>query len=149
VAGRRCAQCDIVFPATTMMTGVCPVHKTPLTYGAVFQPDVDWQDKLREVEAEMAREAVLATEEGELDALILTVDAKVRLAAGTHRHHYRILAWDVFPVAQRRMEATELLRIGAQVFEILGYVHQTREYIIRPFSTKLTEDDLRRLADGD
>lgn len=76
--------------------------------------------------------------------LIPTVKGEVRIRDG----QMWVSAFDVFPATQRRLIESDLFRIGQQVFEVLAYVHPSREYLVRAFSMTLSDEDLRRLADG-
>ena len=55
--------------------------------------------------------------------------------------------WDVFEALHRHLEPHELIRIGADPYEVLAHDVQHRRYWVRPFSLQLSEGDLARLVE--
>jgi hypothetical protein len=96
--------------------------------------DEDWDRVAKELILE-----IKAAEE--LNELIPTVKGNVTVRDG----QLWVSAWDVFPAAQRRLGETDLLRIGQQIFEVLHYNHDGREYLVRVFSMTLSDEDISRL----
>jgi hypothetical protein len=78
----------------------------------------------------------------------IPVLSDVRVRFDTETDQYWLHAWDMYPAVKHRLRDTDLVQIGKQVFEILGYVDDKREYYARPFSMTLSDLDLQKLARG-
>lgn len=115
----------------------CPVCSELTDYVSNDEPDDYWEQNI-------ARHLERA-EQGETlppDVPVLE-DAKVALEG----EQYFISTWDVVNGGIRhRLRLTELVQVGKQVFEILEYRYTERRYLVQPFSTSLSDDQLAELA---
>jgi len=143
VAARRCSIHGIDYPFHQFHCPVCRAAglEDSTQYFSDVEPHDDWKEQCRRlvnsIEEEKEREAESAR-------LIPVVTAQVHVRDG----QMWVSAWDVFPITQKQLNDGDLFRVGQQVFEVLSYIHRRREYLVRPFSMTLSEEDLRRLADG-
>jgi hypothetical protein len=130
---RRCTLCGISFPDEWRFSK-CPFHDED-TSRIRAEHDPDWQTRL----------AMLVTNRrlDEMDAdLIPKIDGQVRHQAGQLWIH----SWDVVGSGVRnRLRDGDLVKVGRQVFEVLGYAEPTRLYLVRPFATEVTDEDITEL----
>jgi hypothetical protein len=136
MATRRCSLDGINYPMTYQFTK-CLVCGEDTLFLSNDEEDEDWKER-----AARALEHIKNGTTPMPD--IKVIDGKVRFDG----EQYWIHGWDIFPHFQSRLKETDLIQIGLQVFEILAYVHNQREYLVRPFSMTLSDDDLHRLAGG-
>ena len=134
---RRCSTCGINYPVDYRFQQ-CPIHKEGTDFFQGLEVDEDWEQRALRLREHLALQA--------LDAeLIPVVETTVRLRDG----NYWIHAWDVIDSGVRhRLNEGELIQVGKQTFEVLAYVEAQREYLVEPFSLELSDEDLRKLADG-
>jgi len=100
------------------------------------KPDEDWADKVAALKEHLESGEPLAK------PIIPIIETKVRFDGG----HYWVSSWDVFAKLYERLAPTDLIQVGQQTFEILAYVHENREYTVRPFSLTLSDEDLAALT---
>jgi hypothetical protein len=115
----------------------CPVHGDKTDYFSNEEPDENWAEASKRLNDWLTRVEQDGTDIPQVETKVVFRDDQ-----------YYVHAWDVWPVARRRLNDSDLLRVGQQVFEVLGYVERDRQYLVRPFSMELSDEDLRRLADG-
>lgn len=138
MSAKRCSLHGINYP-TDYTFNVCPICKEPTSYISNAEPQEDWADR---VAAEQEREVVEAAEPPGVPQV---ENVRVRLRGGQYFVHY----WDLYAAGLRdKLRPTDLIQVGAQTFEILEWIHEFREFMVRPFSTTLTEEDLMRLVHG-
>lgn len=135
----RCSDCGINYPAGYDYNK-CPVHGTPTQWFG-SDPTEDWQDAMAALQEQLEPAKAESLE----DLIPLVENAKVRVVPGGA---YFVHAWDVYASLKRRLESTELFRVGKQTFEVLEYLEESREYWVRPFATEVTDDDLAGLLAG-
>lgn len=139
MAACRCSTCGIDYPGDEGIfagpCSTCIVCGEPTSRFAYEPFDPDWDQKVKSL-LEDRKDAERTAE------LIPVVKANVRVENG----QLWVLSWDVFKVVRRRLCEGDLFRIGQQTFEVVGYVDERREYVVRPFSMTLSEEDLSRLA---
>jgi hypothetical protein len=133
---RRCSIDGINFPSDYRLAK-CPVCGEDTTFYTNLEPDEDWADKVARL-----RERLETAAAGPPD--IPCVETAVLLRAG----QLWLNAWDVYAALRRRLKESDHIQVGKQTFEVLAYVHDTREYLVRSFSLTLSEDELARLASG-
>lgn len=139
MAARRCGFCAVNYPNIPTYY-ICPLHATQTIFLNDEEPSADWSVQLAEGRKAQAEQAKAPSEE-----LIPAVETKVFSRDG----ELYVSAFNVYRVTRERLEPGDLFSVGKQTFEVLKYLHEPRrEYRVRPFSTSLSEDDLRRLADG-
>ena len=74
--------------------------------------------------------------------LIPVVEAEVKLDKG----YLWVSSHDVIRSGIRhRLKDGDLIRVGKQVFEILGYVYGTRRYLVQAFEMEVTDEALTEL----
>lgn len=115
----------------------CPVCSETTDYVSNDEPDEFWEQNV-------ARYLERA-EQGETPRLDIPIleDARVTLDGD----EYFISTWDVVNGSIRhRLRLSDLVQVGKQVFEILEYRYAERRYLVQPFSTSLSDDDLRALG---
>jgi hypothetical protein len=72
------------------------------------------------------------------DAVPVRYDAKTDM--------FLLHAWDMYVSGVRhRLRDSDLVQVGKQVFEILGYHDDTREYYARSFAMELSDEDMLAL----
>lgn len=131
---RYCHTCDIHYPVEGGST--CPLHGEIMVYRTEAEPDEDWPVRARALRDRL----VLEIEDEEL---IPAVNVQVVQRDGK----YFISSHDLIRAGiWHHLRDGDLIRVRKRVFEILGHIDAAREYIARPFSMELSEDDLRRLA---
>lgn len=132
---RRCAINSINFP-TDYRFNVCPVCGESTEYIVSRDADEDWATQVAWAQEQTASEH--AEDE------IPSVNARVVVRGD----NYFIHAWDIYHAGLRHtLKEGTLLRVGQQVFEVTGRVD--REYLVRPFSMTLSDEDLAKLASGE
>jgi hypothetical protein len=136
VAGRRCLLHG-TFPSATEF-GVCPVCGNGTDYIANIDPDENWESN-----AARMREWLDAGAEPVPDIPILKDGKHIRVRFDGQ---YWLHSWDVVRGGLgHRLTETDLVQVGKQTFEVLAYVDERREYLVRPFSLELTDEDMRKL----
>lgn len=135
MAARRCSTDNIHFP-TGPAFQTCPVCHQPTDYFGNQAPDDDWANRVATLQEHHAQ----ATEEPpEIPEVVGRVVVR--------EDNFFIHAWDVYHSGLRyALTEGTLVRVGQQTFEVIGRID--REYVVRPFSTTLSDDDLARLAGG-
>jgi hypothetical protein len=115
----------------------CPVCSEPTYYASNDEPDEYWEQNIaRHLERAVQGETVPP------DVPVLE-GAKVTL----EDKQYFISTWDVVNGGIRhRLSLTDLVQVGKQVFEILEYRYSERRYLVQPFSTSLTDEQVSDLA---
>jgi hypothetical protein len=139
VAAQRCSIDGINFPAENQYV-ICPVCGEKTSYFYDQEPDEDYQWK-----ATLLLEQHEDAEVEPLEIPTVSADVRVKLESGALWIH----AWDLYHAGQRdKLAQDDLIQVGKQTFEILEYVEPRREYLVRPFSLTLSDEDLRKLAGG-
>lgn len=136
MAALRCSLCGIGYPAQAYKFAKCPVHGEPTWRDNSSEPDENW--------AARAEYLIQSHElENQVKEIIPTIETKVVLRDGL----YFIDSRDVVRAGiGHRLTDTDLIQVGAQVFEIRGYIYAERAYLVRPFSMELNDEDLAELA---
>lgn len=135
----RCSLCGINYPDDYRFRGQkCKIHDEQLWLNSKSGPDANWAARA----AYLVRNAELDAEVAEI---IPTIDARIVSQAGQLWIH----SWDVNRSGIRhRLRDTDLVRVGKQVFEILGYVEATRLYFVRAFEMGVTDEGISELLRG-
>lgn len=132
VAGRRCLLHG-TFPATAEFVN-CPVCSNTTDYIVNADPDENW-----EANAARMREWLDAGAEPVPDIPILKDGKHIRVRFDGDQ--YWLHSWDVVRGGLgHRLTETDLVQVGKQTFEVLAYVDDQREYLVRPFSLTLPDD---------
>jgi len=135
---RRCSIDGINYPTD----GIGSFYKCPIcgetTSYIQADPDEDWEFKVAVLSEHLEQAAAERPD-------IPVVDVPVRYHEGV----YLIHAWDLYHAGHRDpLRPFDLIQVGKQVFEAIGYSKEQRAYLVQPFSLELSNDDLGRLADG-
>jgi hypothetical protein len=132
---RRCSTHGINFPNYHQFD-VCPVCDNPTFLVSSGRPDSDWSDRA----TALLEEAV--PDSAEAEGIINLMKVKVVL----RDDHYFIDSRDVVRSDVRhRLNPDDVVRIGKQLFEIVGYLYARREYLIEPLG--VTDEGLQELLD--
>jgi hypothetical protein len=116
---------------------MCPVCNTQTAYISDDEPDENWAANILRFKENQETDSSPVEEIPTLDGAKVTLD----------HDQYFIHTWDVVAGGiGHRLQDTDLVRVGKQVFEILSYSYEDRRYLVQPFSTELTEEDLSKLA---
>jgi hypothetical protein len=115
----------------------CPVCTERTVYYSTMTPDEVWAWK-----ASLLIQKEKEAEQEESADEIPTIDVKITTREGKMWAG----SWEVYRRLYRRLDEGDLFRVGDQVFEVVWYIHPRREYLVRGFSERLSEDDLRKLA---
>lgn len=140
MAAKRCSTCAINYPSTSYHDIKCVVCGEWAEEINNVEPDDDWKDKVAALKEHHA--------EAEAEPLdIPKVDARVL----TRADGLFVSAWDVFHGGLKKipLKPHTLIQIGKQTFEIVEFLREpNREYLVRAFSTTLSDEDMERLVAG-
>lgn len=115
----------------------CPICSERTAYSEDAKPQENWEGILLQQLEHVAPTPHEAIEIPQLEGV------KVRLIDKRLWIH----VWDVYAAGLRYpLHEGELIQIGAQVFEILRFDQEDRLYLVRTFSTTLSDEDLAKLA---
>jgi hypothetical protein len=135
---RRCSVDGISYP-NEFKFQTCPVCGEATSFVSNDTPDEDWQWKATLLLEQQEQAATPAPE-------IPTVDAAqvpVKFDSGAYWIHY----WDLYWAGLRvKLQPLDLVRVGEQVFEVLEYVESLRQFLVRPFSLTLSQEELAQLS---
>jgi len=56
MASYLCPECDVRFPSTFVVGGVCPLHRAAMTYNPVTAADPNWSELFERAKAEYTRQ---------------------------------------------------------------------------------------------
>lgn len=139
MAARRCSLCGINYPALSSYQAVtrCPIHEEDMVYDTDLEPDDDWEQRAREI----AEEYTLAEEDG---SLIPDIDGDSLFIQNGRTF---VFSWDVVERGiSHRLPDGALLRVGEDVYEVIGYIDAMRAYWVGAFRMYLTDRDVRDLG---
>ena len=115
----------------------CPVCGERTNYFTNDEPDEDWENKLARQLERFVRSDTEIPEIPVLEGVKVIIEDD----------HYYISSHEIINAGvQGRLRPSDLVQVGKQTFEILHYSYKNRRYLVRPFSTTLSADDLARLA---
>lgn len=135
MAARRCLLHGS-FPAQYEFTE-CPVCGQRTDYISNDTPDEHWESNVVRQQEWLAKAVADPPEIPTLE------DAKVIFDG----EHYYISTHDVIRGGINHvLRDTDLVQVGKQVFEILHHHDEQRRYLVRPFSTNLSDAQLAELA---
>lgn len=134
MAARRCVLHGS-FP-TLYEFFMCPVCGQPTDYLSNDEPDENWERNVIRHQENAETDAAPVEEIPTLEGARVFLD----------NDQYFISTWDVVGGGvNRQLRETDLVHVGKQTFEILSYSYEDRRYLVQPFSTTLSDEDMRKL----
>lgn len=135
---RRCSTHSINYPNTKQFER-CLVCDTRTFWVPIAHVDEDWPEKVQMFTEEQSAAAVDELPENVIDLR----DTRVVI----RDEHYFIDSRDVVRSDVRhKLHFPDVVRIGHQLFEIIGYSYLRREYLIEPLG--FTDEGLAELLGG-
>lgn len=119
----------------------CPIHgDEKREFLQNEDPDEHWEAAMGNILARLSGAAHVIDDEA--DVLVIP-KAKIH----TRHDQLRLSIWDVTNAGIReRLEPLDLVEVDGRLYEIRGYVHTHREYVVRLFSFELSKRELLRLS---